>query len=86
MNHMAGALAGAVRVIGRHGFNMRVLRSRPMKNLPWQYYFYAEIEGDDRSGEGRQMLRELEQHCNILKTAGRFGPEIDLKDGTVQPI
>lgn len=86
VNHMAGALAGAVRVIGQHGFNMRVLRSRPMKNLPWQYYFYAEIEGDDRSGEGRQMLRELEQHCNILKTAGRFGPEIDLKDGTVQPI
>ena len=35
----AGALAKAVDVIGRYGFNMRTLRSRPMKELLWEYYF-----------------------------------------------
>ena len=80
VHHTAGSLAGAVSVIGRHGFNMRVLRSRPMKDLPWNYYFFAEIEGDDRSEEGRGMLRELERHCAYLKVAGRFGPEVHLKE------
>ena len=32
-----GALAKAVNIISAHGFNMRVLRSRPVKDIPWQY-------------------------------------------------
>ncbi len=79
VNHMAGALAAAVSVIGAHGFSMRVLRSRPMRDLPWHYYFFAEIEGDDRTDEGRKMLEELATHCNVLKVAGRFGPETVLE-------
>ncbi len=80
VNHVAGALANAVSVIGRHGFNMRVLRSRPMKELPWQYYFYAEMEGDDESDAGKEMMRELADHCHTLKVAGRFTSEISLKE------
>lgn len=80
VNHVAGALANAIQVIGRHGFNMRVLRSRPMKELPWHYYFFAEMEGDDRSQEGQSMMRELAEHCNFLKVAGRFAAEISLKE------
>ena len=80
VNHVAGALAQAVSVIGQHGFNMRVLRSRPMKDLPWSYYFFAEMEGDDRDEAGQSMLSALKEHCNVLKVVGRFGPEISLKE------
>lgn len=80
VNHVAGALANAITVIGKHGFNMKALRSRPMKELPWQYYFFAEMEGDDRSEEGQQMMRELAEHCNVVKVAGRFAPEISLQE------
>ena len=59
---------------------MSALRSRPMKELPWQYYFFAEMEGDDRSEEGQQMMRELAEHCNVVKVAGRFSPEISLQE------
>ena len=68
----AGALAKAVDVIGRYGFNMRTLRSRPMKELLWQYYFYLEAEGDINSEEGRQMLRVLEMYCDRLKVLGTY--------------
>jgi len=51
-----------------------------MKELPWQYYFFAEMEGDDRSEEGQQMMRELAEHCNVVKVAGRFSPEISLQE------
>ena len=68
----AGALAKAVDVIGRHGFNIKALRSRPMKELLWQYYFYVEAEGDIESEEGRQMLRVLEMYCDRLKVLGTY--------------
>lgn len=80
VHHVPGALAGAVQVIGRHGFNMRALRSRPMKDLPWQYYFLAELEGDDRSAAGQSMMTELAEHCKTLKVAGRYAGDISLKE------
>lgn len=43
--NQAGSLAGALNIIGAHGYNMRTLRSRPMKSLQWNYYFYIEADG-----------------------------------------
>ena len=68
----AGSLARAIDVIGQHGFNMRNLRSRPMKELLWQYYFYVEAEGSIHSDEGRAMLSELESFCDRLKVVGTY--------------
>ncbi len=68
----AGALAKAVDVIGRFGFNMRTLRSRPMKELLWQYYFYVEAEGDIYTEAGDFMLRELGFFCDRLKLVGTY--------------
>lgn len=68
----AGALAKAIDIIGRHGFNMDNLRSRPMKELLWQYYFYVEAEGNIHSEEGKAMLCDLEEYCDRLKVVGTF--------------
>lgn len=68
----AGALARALDVIGAHGFNMRTLRSRPMRELLWQYYFYIEAEGNIHSADGEAMLRELAVYCDKIKCVGSF--------------
>ena len=68
----AGALAKAIEIIGKHGFNMRTLRSRPMKDLLWQYYFYVEAEGNVHTEEGKEMMHELSQYCDKLKSIGTF--------------
>ena len=68
----AGALARAVDVIGQYGFNMRTLRSRPMKERLWQYYFYVEAEGCIHSAQGDRMMRELESFCDRLKMIGTY--------------
>lgn len=68
----AGALARAVDVIGHYGFNMRTLRSRPMKELLWQYYFYVEAEGDLHTQDGQNMLRALSVFCDRLKPVGCY--------------
>lgn len=68
----AGSLARAIEVIGKHGYNMQSLRSRPMKQLLWQYYFYVECEGDIDSENGRKMLEELSEYCDQLKIIGSY--------------
>lgn len=68
----AGSLAKAIDVIGSYNFNMKALRSRPMKELLWQYYFYVELEGNVHTENGRKMLMELETFCDRLKVVGSF--------------
>jgi prephenate dehydratase len=68
----AGALAKAIEIIGRHGFNMKILRSRPLKELIWQYYFYIESLGNVNTEEGEAMLNELKDYCIDLKVIGTY--------------
>lgn len=68
----AGALAKAINIIGDHGFNMRVLRSRPVKEEPWKYYFYVEAEGNAYGENAKKMLGELSLQCDKVKLAGSF--------------
>ncbi len=68
----AGSLAQALNVIGSYGFNMRTLRSRPMGELLWQYYFYVEAEGNIHSDDGEKMLRRLRVYCDKVKCVGSF--------------
>lgn len=81
VKNTAGALARAISIIGEHGFNMRVLRSRPMKELAWQYYFYIEAEGSPEGEEGEKMLSELSEFCDRLKVVGGYESEPTLGGG-----
>ena len=66
----AGGLAKALNYLSVYNFNMRVLRSRPMKDLAWNYYFYAEVEGNDNSDSGQKLLKMLSGVCPTVKVAG----------------
>lgn len=68
----AGALAKTLNIIGSHGFNMISLRSRPMKELIWNYYFYVEVEGCINDNEGKDMIKALSIFCDKLKVVGTF--------------
>lgn len=68
----AGSLAKTLNIIGAHGYNMCSLRSRPMKDLMWNYYFYIELDGNVNTREGRGMMTELGTICERLKLVGSF--------------
>jgi len=74
----AGSLANAISIIGKYGYNMTALRSRPLKKHSWQYYFYIEIDGTVISDEGRKMMEELGRICDQLKVAGSFAPHVQI--------
>ncbi len=79
--NQAGSLARAIEIIGRHGFNMRTLRSRPRKDILWEYYFYVELSGDLRGEEGKAMLAELASVCERVRVAGSFQAHCRIGEG-----
>ena len=78
VKHEAGSLANAISIIGKHGYNMTALRSRPMKKHSWQYYFYIEIDGTVDTDNGAKMIEELNRVCDKLKVAGTFAAHTEI--------
>ena len=76
----AGALGRAISVIGQNGYNLRALKSRPTKDNNWEYYFYAEGEGNIHAPAGQQMLEWLSMACNRVKVVGSFVSEKKLTE------
>ena len=70
-----GSLGGAIAVIGEYRFNLRSLKSRPTGNANWEYYFYAEGEGNIDSLDGRKMIHDLKKLCENVKILGSFSDE-----------
>ncbi len=78
VKHEAGSLANAISIIGKYGYNMTALRSRPMKKHSWQYYFYVEIDGTTDTENGAKMLDQLSKVCDKLKVAGAFASHTEI--------
>lgn len=68
----SGSLVKVLDVIGKYEFNMRVVRSRPLKDSQWEYYFYVEAEGKLSSENSQKMLKELDDKCQMLKVLGSY--------------
>lgn len=78
VKNTAGSLGEAISVIGQHGFNLKALKSRPTKELVWDYFFYVEGEGNINSEEGKAMLTQLTECCSNLKIVGSFEKEVHI--------
>ncbi len=78
VSNEAGSLGKAISIIGDNGFNLKVLKSRPTKELVWSYYFFVQGEGNINSPEGKKMLSELKSKCSEIKVIGCFEKEISL--------
>ena len=74
----AGSLMHAVEAIGKNGFNLRALKSRPTKEANWEYYFFAEGEGTLADKSGRRMLEDLDEVCGKIKIIASFDKDITL--------
>jgi len=76
VKNAAGSLGKAISVIGEHGFNLHALKSRPTKELVWDYYFYVEGEGNINSEQGKKMICELKDCCSDIKILASYEKEI----------
>jgi len=67
-----GSLHSALEAFARSGVNMTRIESRPNRLFPWQYLFYADIEGHHEDDKVREALQELKGGVTFLKILGSY--------------
>ncbi|MBE6704477.1 MAG: chorismate mutase [Ruminococcaceae bacterium] len=75
----SGCLGKALSIIGDYGFNLSALKSRPTKDIVWDYYFFAEGNGNINGDIGSLMIKKLADVCNSVKIVGSFETEVKLR-------
>lgn len=68
--HRMGELARVIKSIEKYGYNMLNIKSRPIKDVPWEYYFYIELEGNIMKAD--ELLKELQEDSKYLKVVGSY--------------
>ena len=70
--HREGALAHCLNLLAEHGVNLTKLESRPVPRRPWEYLFYADIEGSMASDDAALAIAELRRECPYLRVLGSY--------------
>ena len=48
------------------------IESRPLKETPWQYYFYVDFEGNLQDQNIIQALEEMKAYTKMLRVLGNY--------------
>ena len=70
--HREGALAHCLHLLATHSVNLTKLESRPVPRRPWEYLFYADIEGAVVSDDVALAIAELRRECPYLRVLGSY--------------
>jgi chorismate mutase / prephenate dehydratase len=68
----AGALFRALRQFAREKINLTMIQSRPQRERPWAYTFFADLEGHRADTSVERALRALERQALFLKVLGSY--------------
>jgi len=70
--HHPGALHNALRPFVRRGIDLLKIESRPIKESPWQYNFYLDLQAPASESELRGALDEIREQANEVRYLGRY--------------
>jgi len=70
--HEEGALVRALNTLAAHHLNLTKLESRPRPNVPWEYLFYMDFEGNVADPRVREALDELAKDVSFFKVLGSY--------------
>ncbi len=71
----AGSLSKAISVFGECGYNLKALKSRPSKDVIWNYYFFLEGEGHLTEEKEREIVDRLSKVCTNVRLVGKYARE-----------
>ena len=72
----AGSLGKAISVFGDSGYNLKTLKSRPSKDVVWNYYFFVEGEGKLSKEAEEKLINSLSNVCTNVRLVGKFVKEM----------
>jgi len=70
--HEPGALYNVLGIFQRSGVNLYKLESRPIINVPFEYYFYADLAGNIEEAEIQKVLEKVRENSLSVKIYGNY--------------
>jgi len=67
-----GTLLAVLRVLAGHGLNMRKLESRPMRERPWEYVFWIDLDGASGEPAMAAALADLGGVTTMTRVLGSY--------------
>ena len=74
--HKAGSLHDALRVFHENNVNLTLIESRPTKQMPWEYVFFADFQGHIEDESVQAALEELTAQSLFVRVLGSY-PEAE---------
>jgi chorismate mutase/prephenate dehydratase len=76
VRHQAGALFRALGIFDEFSINLTLIESRPTKQTPWEYVFFADLQGHAHDPRVADALRRLEEQALFVRLLGSY-PEAE---------
>ncbi len=70
--HIPGALYRVLKIFAEKGVNLTKIESRPLKERPWEYIFFIDMEGHAEDPPVNQALLEVKGEVNFMKVLGSY--------------
>lgn len=70
--HVVGSLYGALAVFADYDVNMTEIHSRPLRDMPWNYCFYIDFNGNLLNQDTRALIYQLTQECTSVRILGSY--------------
>jgi chorismate mutase/prephenate dehydratase len=67
-----GALMRALAILDEEEINLTRIESRPSRERPWDYVFFADLEGHREDANVTRALARLREKCPLLKHLGSY--------------
>ncbi|MGI0004511.1 MAG: prephenate dehydratase [Candidatus Nitrosotenuis sp.] len=72
VKHEAGTLFNILKEFHDYRINLTKIESRPNKNMPWEYNFYVDFDGDQDDPKISELLKRIKQNSLFLKVLGSY--------------
>ncbi|HWP64932.1 MAG TPA: prephenate dehydratase [Candidatus Limnocylindria bacterium] len=67
-----GVLARLLQPFARHGIDLIKIESRPLRERPWEYYFFLDLKGHRRQRKVAQALAAVARRALSLRVLGSY--------------
>jgi len=67
-----GSLLKVLQMFARNKINLTKIQSRPLKDRPWEYLFYVDLEGYIEDLKLKKSLQLLKNMCLFLRVLGSY--------------
>lgn len=70
--HTSGALYNILGHFAFNGLNLLKIQSRPLLEKKWEYYFFADLEGNLQEANVLIALSQIMKQCSFFKILGNY--------------